>query len=268
MTGRFLRASGLHADIEPDDRVPGSYVLSIGGAEQSHVDLQDPAHVFYEYLRRIANVLDLAAPAGEPLRCLHLGAGALTLARYLQATRPGSEQHAVELERELLDFVIDRLPLPAGTDLTVHIGDARQEVAFGDIDGAFDAIVLDVFAGEDAPEHLTTPDFYGELLEILAPGGVLLVNVGDDPPLHFARRQVRALAAALEADAAGRQEAFGLAALAEAGMFSARYPGNIVLAAGHRRWPQDWTGALLAAGPHPAAVLAGPELEAFARGVR
>ncbi|MFD1212658.1 spermidine synthase [Arthrobacter sp. GCM10027362] len=266
MTRRFLRASGLHAEIAPDERVPGSYVLSIGGAEQSHVDLRDPSHVFYEYLRRIANVMDLAGPAGRPLRCLHLGAGALTLARYIQATRPGSEQHAVELERELLDFVIDRLPLPEGTDLTVHIGDARQEVAFGAVGGGFDAIVLDVFAGEDAPEHLTTPDFYAELLEILAPEGVLLVNVGDDPPLHFARRQIRALTQALEAEDAGSRAAPGLASLAETGMFSARYPGNIVLAARHGSWPQDWTGALLAAGPHPAAVLTGPELEAFARG--
>ncbi|NKX55343.1 spermidine synthase [Arthrobacter mobilis] len=264
MTGRFLRASGLHADIEPDGRVPGAYILSIGGAEQSHVDLRDPAHVFYEYLRRIANVVDLAGPAGQPLRCLHLGAGALTLARYIQATRPGSEQHAVELERELLDFVIDKLPLPEGTDLTVYFGDARQEVAFGAVDGEFDVIVLDVFAGEDAPAHLTTPDFYGELLEILAPGGVLLVNVGDDPPLRFARRQVQALAEALAADPAGGTIPGSLAAIAEAGMFSARYPGNIVLAAAHRPWPQDWTQALLAAGPHPAAVLTGPELEAFA----
>jgi SAM-dependent methyltransferase len=263
MTGRFLRTSGLHADIEPDERVRGAYVLSIGGAEQSHVDLRDPSHVFYEYLRRIANVVDLAGPAGQPLRCLHLGAGALTLARYIQATRPGSEQHAVELERELLDYVIDRLPLPAGTDLTVHIGDARQEVAFGRLAGVFDVIVLDVFAGEDAPEHLTTPDFYAELLEILAPEGVLLVNVGDDPPLHFARCQARALAEALEAEVAG--DAPGLAALADTGMFSGRFPGNIVLAARHRHWPKDWTAALLAAGPHPAAVLAGPELEAFAR---
>ncbi|NKX51210.1 fused MFS/spermidine synthase [Arthrobacter deserti] len=262
MSGRFLRASGLHADIEPDGRVPGSYILSIGGAEQSHVDLHDPSHVFYEYLRRIANVIDLAGPAGQPLRCLHLGAGALALARYVQATRPGPEQHAVELERELLDFVIDRLPLPAGTDLTVHIGDARQEVVFGAGTGEFGAVVLDVFAGEGAPGHLASADFYAELLDILAPEGVLLVNVGDDPPLNFARRQTRALAEALQARGAGPDS---LAALADTGMFSARFPGNIVLAAGHRTWPRDWTGVLLAAGPHPAAVLTGPELEAFAR---
>ena len=109
---RLLRGIGAHAVIHPDGYSDGAWVLSIGGAEQSHVDLARPQEIFYEYLRRIGNVLDLAAPPGRPLRALHLGAGALTLARYLQATRPGSEQHAVELERELLDFVLaDVAPL-------------------------------------------------------------------------------------------------------------------------------------------------------------
>jgi spermidine synthase len=254
VAGRFLRGAGLHAEIFPDERIPGSYILAIGGAEQSHVNLKHPREVFYEYLRRIANVADLAAPPGAPMRCLHLGAGALTLARYLQATRPGSEQHAVELERELLDFVVDQLPLPEGTDLTVYIGDARHEVAFGDVDGPFDLVVLDVFAGEDAPEHLTTADFYAELLELLAPRGVLLVNIGDDPPLAFAKRQ---LGAVLESTPHA-------ALLADASMFSCRHPGNVVVAARREPWPQDWTAALLAAGPHPAGVLTGAELRSFA----
>lgn len=253
MPNRFLRGSGLHASIDPDTRVPGAYILSIGGAEQSHVDLKHPEHVFYEYLRRIANVVDLAGEPGQPLRSLHLGAGALTLARYLQATRPGSEQHAVELERELLDYVIDQLPLPEGTDLTVYIGDARQELTFGDIDGEFDVVVLDVFAGEDAPEHLATGGFYSELLELLAPGGVLLVNVGDDPPLAFAKRQITELSDCTPA----------VAVLGEAGMFTSRYAGNLVLAARRDAWPEDWTQSLLAAGPHPARVLTGAELESF-----
>ncbi len=115
---RFLRGSGQHAAIEPDGWTEGSYILAIGGAEQSHVDLAHPAEIFYEYLRRIGNVVDLAAPTGRPITALHLGAGALTLARYIQATRPCSVQYAVELERELLDFVLQQLPLPDGTRLT------------------------------------------------------------------------------------------------------------------------------------------------------
>ena len=72
---RFLRTTGQHAAIEPDAFTDGGFVLSIGGAEQSHVNLADPADIFYEYLRRIGHVVDLAAPWGEPITALHLGAG-------------------------------------------------------------------------------------------------------------------------------------------------------------------------------------------------
>ena len=41
-------------------------MLEIGGAEQSHVDAADATVVFYEYLRRIANVLDVLAPRANP----------------------------------------------------------------------------------------------------------------------------------------------------------------------------------------------------------
>ncbi|MCC3291566.1 spermidine synthase [Arthrobacter sp. zg-Y1110] len=263
---RLLRGIGAHATITEDGFTPGAYILSIGGAEQSHVDLARPQEISYEYLRRIGNVLDLAAADGEPVRALHLGAGALTLARYLQATRPGSEQAAVELERELLDFVLAQLPLPEGTRLETVIGDARESLdRFAG--QHFDAIVLDIFAGPDAPAHLATSDFYAELIALLSPAGVLLVNVGDDPPLAFARRQVREVQASLgtAGEAADGEVADGdVAALAQRDMFTGRYPGNIVLAATRFRWPAEWTQQLLAAGPHPAAVLTGEDLDRFA----
>ncbi|MCC3271152.1 fused MFS/spermidine synthase [Arthrobacter zhangbolii] len=259
---RLLRGIGAHAAITEDGFTPGAFVLSIGGAEQSHVDLARPEEIFYEYLRRMGNVLDLAAAPGQPLRALHLGAGALTLTRYLQATRPGSEQVAVELERELLDFVLAHLPLPEGTHLETVIGDARESLdRFAG--RQFDAVVLDIFAGADAPGHLTTAEFYAELARLLSPDGVLLVNVGDDPPLAFARRQIRELLAGLAAAGCSNGD---VAALGPADMFTGRYPGNIVLAATPFGWPEEWTRSLLAAGPHPAAVLTGEELDVFASG--
>ncbi|HEY8295651.1 MAG TPA: fused MFS/spermidine synthase, partial [Micrococcaceae bacterium] len=160
MASRFLRGSGRHAAIEPDGWTEGSYILSIGGAQQSHVNLSDPAEIFYEYLRRIGHVVDLAAPSGAPIAALHLGAGALTLARYIQATRPGSIQHAVELERELLGFVLQQLPLPTGTELTNHIGDARHALADLPADLTFDVVILDIFSGPEAPEHIACTEFY------------------------------------------------------------------------------------------------------------
>ncbi|MBG6217533.1 hypothetical protein IWX75_001991 [Arthrobacter sp. CAN_A6] len=252
---RWLAAAGTVAEIDEDAFIEGALILSIGGAQQSHVNLRAPDQVFYEYLRRIANVLDLLRPPGEPLKVLHLGAGALTLVRYVEATRPGSEQAAAESERELLDFVLQYMPLTPGTRCELILDDARA--AAGTMaPGSFDAVVLDIFAGADAPGHLANSAFYGELLRTVGPDGVVLVNVGDDPPLAFARQQSSELSS-VAADGA---------ALADREMFSGSHPGNIVLAATNREWPAEWTDRLLAAGPHPAAVLTGADLRIFQAG--
>ncbi|GAT89041.1 MULTISPECIES: fused MFS/spermidine synthase [Paenarthrobacter] len=248
---RFLRTSGQHATIDTDPLVEGSFILSIGGAEQSHVNLAAPGEIFYEYLRRIGHVVDLAAEPGRPIRALHLGAGALTLARYIQATRPGSEQYAVELERELLDFVLQKLPMPDGTRLTSHIGDARDALAQLPAEAGFDVVILDIFSGPEAPSHIACREFYEEAAARLAPDGVLIVNVGDEPALTLVRSQVSALRKAMP----------DVAAFAEAGMFEGRYPGNIILVGTRTPWPAEWTAELLARGPHPAAVLTGVDLD-------
>ncbi|WP_315913203.1 fused MFS/spermidine synthase [Arthrobacter sp. lap29] len=248
---RFLRTSGVHATIEPDPWHDHAFVLSIDGAEQSHVNLVAPHEVFYEYLRRIANAIDLVKPAGEHITALHLGAGALTLARYIQATRPGSVQHAVELERGLLDFVMEALPLPAGTVLNTHVGDAREEMAALPLELRFDVIILDIFSGPEAPAHLACADFYREAAARLAPGGVLAVNVGDEPGFTLVTSQTKAMQGAMS----------NVAAYGTSMLFSRRYPGNIILLGRNQPWPEAWSQALVAAGPHPATVLAGTDVD-------
>ncbi|ALU38420.1 SAM-dependent methyltransferase [Kocuria flava] len=253
MTGmrRFLKDAGVHAEIAPDGFTEGGWVLSIGGAEQSHVDLAHPEEIFYEYLRRIGHVADAVAPEGRPVTAVHLGAGALTLARYVAVTRPGSVQVAVELERELPAFVLEALPLPAGADVRVVVDDARAALPGLVPPGSADLVILDVFAGRDAPAHLTEPSFYAEAAALLRPGGVLAVNVGDDPGLAFFAAQARAVRAAL-AD---------VWCLADRGMLTGRYPGNLVLVGGTRPLPREWAERFTAAGPHPAGVLDGLGLE-------
>ncbi|MDI3330614.1 MAG: fused MFS/spermidine synthase [Micrococcus sp.] len=252
-TGRsiHLSVSGERARIIPDEHDDG-WVLEIGGAVQSHVDLAEPARIRYEYLRRMANVLDVCWPSAEPIRILHLGAGALTLPRYVQATRPGSVQTVVDLDRELPSFVTSELPLPEGTELSVVIGDAREELAHLP-QGRYEAIVLDIDTGADAASHLTGERFYSELLGRLTARGVLLVNIGDDAGLRFLARQARALeSAAVETGLTGAW------ALADATLLERLDTGNVVLAVGGAlavQDPEELRSRLHAAGPHPAAVL-------------
>lgn len=255
---RFLGALDAAASVEFDPATEG-WILSIGGAEQSHVDLTDPTRVFYEYLRRIANVMDLVSAPGRPIRTVHLGGGALTLPRYIAATRPGSIQVVVELARELPDFVTTHLPLPRGAQLEFVIADARaarEELATKTT--PFDVVVLDVFAGANAPQHLRERSFYQELKELLAPGGVLVVNVGDDPGLRFFAEQANALGGA---GRPGQPPVFpDVWCLTEQSMLRGSNTGNLVLLAGDHI-PRDWQDQLMMQGPHPGAVLNRWELE-------
>lgn len=243
------------------DEVDGGWVLQIGGVEQSHVDLADPTHIVHEYLRRMANVVDEAWPHGQPIRIAHLGAGALTLARYVQATRPGSPQLVIEIERELPTLVTTALPMPAGTNLTVLIGDAREELAaLGD--RTFDALVIDVFSGESSPAHLAAKDFYLEALDHLEADGLLLVNIGDDAGQRFVAQQVRELE-----NATSERGLSGVWTLTHASLLTRPADGNMVLLAGGALTSPDveaWRSAWKREGPHPAAVLDPAEtIEAF-----
>lgn len=258
-----LSFSGATARVRPDGWGEGGVVLEIDGAEQSHVIPAHPERIRYEYLRRIAHFGDLIGEPGEPIAAAHLGAGALTLPRYVQATRPGSAQVAVEIERELPGFITRHLPLPPGTDLRVVIDDARAALpglrsaaGMGSAQG-FDLVVVDIFAGADSPAHLACRDFYAEALAQLGSRGILAVNVGDDPPLDFFVAQAAALdAAAADAGLPGPWT------LTDAGMLTGRCPGNLILAAGPGLG-EEHRARLEAAGPHPAAVLDPVRTRAF-----
>ena len=118
---------------------------------------------------------------------LHLGAGALTLARYVAATRPGSPQLAVEVDAALVDLIRLRLPLDA--KVRVRVGDARAELERLAA-ARFDVVIADVFAGGRTPAHLTSAEFWAAARRVLRGTGVFAANVADGAPLAHARAQV------------------------------------------------------------------------------
>src|SRR3954470_12193263 len=142
--------AGGTAELLADADRDGSWVLLVDDTPQSHVDLDDPTHLEFEYVRRIGHVLDLAADEGRPLDVVHLGGGALTLPRYVATTRPGSRQRVVELDERLTDLVRTHLPLPRNARIRVRAGDARAGLE-ALRDGSADVVITDVFAGARTP---------------------------------------------------------------------------------------------------------------------
>jgi spermidine synthase len=186
---------------------------------------------------------------------VHLGAGGLTLARYVAATRPGSRQRAVEISDSVAALVRDELPLDRGVRVPVQVADARE--ALGRLrDGVADLVVLDVFAGARTPAHLTTVELMNDVARVLTRAGVFAANVADGPPLSFVRGQI-----------ATAQAVFThVAAAAEPGIWRGRRFGNVVLVGSARPLPVAELSRRCAGDPAPARVTAGEALTRFVAG--
>ncbi|MGW7199617.1 spermidine synthase [Streptomyces chryseus] len=240
------------AKLMPDVDRPRAWLLTVDGAPQSYVDLDDPTHLEFEYARRLAHVVDCAARPGAPLDVLHLGGGGLSLPRYTAATRPGSRQDVVEADRGLLALVAEHLPLPGDCGVHVHGVDARAWLESAPAASA-DVLVADVFGGSRVPAHLTSVEYARLAGRVLRPGGTYAANLADGAPFAFLRSQLANFAAVFAE----------VALIAEPGVLRGRRFGNAVLVASHA--PVD-TAALArrtAADVFPARVESGPSLRRF-----
>lgn len=245
------------AKLLPDVDRSAAWLLTVDGAPQSYVDLADPGHLEFEYTRRLAHLLDAAAPRGAPVRALHLGGGGLTLPRYTAFTRPGSPQLVAEADGGLARLVASRLPLPEGSGVTVRVTDAREALDAAAA-GSLDVLIADVFAGARTPAHLTTQGYAVAAARALAPGGLFAVNLADAAPFTFLRSQLATVATAFRE----------LCLIAEPAVLRGRRFGNTILAASQEALPIGAVARGCAADPFPARILHGAALARFAGDAR
>ena len=244
-----LDTAGGQVRLLPDVDRPGGFLLTVDGTPQSFVDLDEPEHLEFEYVRRLGHLIDLAFPEGIALDAAHLGGGALTLARYVAHTRPGSRQLAVELDAPLIEFVREHLPWDKRWRLRVRAADAREALATLR-EASWDLVISDVFAGARTPRQVTTVEYVQLAARALRPGGVYAANVADGSPLAFARAQ-----------AATVSSVFGhVCVIAEASVLRGRRFGNLVLFASSAPLPLAALARRAAGDPFPARVIDGPDL--------
>jgi SAM-dependent methyltransferase len=181
------------ANVEVDDGRPSGRTLVLDNLRHSYVDLDDPTHLEFRYIRLIADVIDGELPGGEPVEALHVGGGGFTVPRWLAATRPGSTNVVLELDPALVEINREELGLETDADLRVVTGDARTAIDDLPTDG-FDAVVGDAFGGLSVPWHLTTVEVMAELERVVRPDGVYVANIIDGGPRRFLRAQLATLA--------------------------------------------------------------------------
>lgn len=251
--GRWPVAFGT-AELLADADQPGGWLLEVDGIPQSYVHLDDPGHLEFGYVQLLADLVDLAAPPGQPLRVLHLGGGGCTLARYVAHTRPGSPQLVLEADAPLAALV--RRELGTG-GFRLRVAEVRAALP-ALADGSSDVVLGDVFAGAALPVSCCTAEHLAEVARVLAPPGLYAVNVADGPGLAFARAEAATLAGTFP----------HLALLAEPGILRGRRFGNVVLAGSAAPFDGAALARRAARAAGTARLLLDEEVRRFAGGRR
>ncbi len=177
------------AQVRADPARQGGRLLILDGLRHSYVDLDDPRHLEFSYVKALAGVVEGSFAAGEPLDAYHLGGGGLTFPRYLADTRPGTRSLVSEIDPGVVRIDEERLGLERGPDLRVRIEDGRTGIT--DVpDASRDLVVGDAFGGVSVPWHLTTTEAVDEVRRVLRPSGVYAANLIDFAPLGFARAEL------------------------------------------------------------------------------
>jgi spermidine synthase len=167
-------------------RDDGARTIEVGGVTQS-VEVPEQGEAPEGYWRL------MLSPAC-PRRALLLGLGGGTIAQLLARRCPEAEMVGVDANETVLALAQQEFRLQALPNLRIEVADAFAWAAEHSAaePGSYDLICLDLFlAGRLAPGTLATA-FLRQLAALLAPGGMLAVNLmvtGRTPEqLHRLRR--------------------------------------------------------------------------------
>lgn len=233
----------------------GAVVVRTQGADQSYVVLDDPEHLEFDYVQRIAAVIDAVFPRPDRIRVVHLGGAGLTLPRWVAATRPTSAQTVCEPDAALVAHVRAHLPLPPRSGIKIRTVDARTGLP-GFPAGLADVVILDAFADGRVPADVATTEAFAAMTRLLAPHGLVIMNLIDTMPLAYAKRVV----------ATAHEHLPHLLLGAEPAVWKGRRMGNLVLAGSAQPLPVGTLVRQGAGGAFPWRVLAEKELLSWAAG--
>jgi hypothetical protein len=225
--------------VERDPSRPSGRLLRQDGMDASYVDLADPSHLEFDYLRWMRIVLRIA----RARRILHVGGGACALPRALAMADPAGRQEVCEVDAGALALAREHLGLRRVPGLRVRQAEGRAYVATQP-DASWDAVVIDAFVGARVPRRLITRQAFADVARV-AP--LALVNVVD----NRSALDVRAVAA-------GLTSVYGCVwTLGGRG-------GNTVVAGGVKQLDLDRISAQAAADVSPAVLTAPAEMARLA----
>jgi spermidine synthase len=161
------------------ERPDGSRVLELNEGQALH-SLYRPGTVLTGGYWDGMLVAPFAGGAGEPgappRRVAILGNAAGTTARAYGELFPATHVDGVEIDAELSEIGRDWFALRDGPRLELHHEDARPFLRASD--DRYDVIAIDAYRQPYIPFYLSTREFFELCRDRLAPGGVIVINIG------------------------------------------------------------------------------------------
>jgi spermidine synthase len=157
--------------VEEDD---GTRKLELNEGVADHSLYRPGSYLTGDYWDGLV-VLPFASLSRAPERVAVLGNAAGTVARGYGHFFPATHIDGIEIDPELSDIGRRYFDMRA-PHLAIHNEDARPWLRQSD--GDYDVIVLDAYRQPYIPFYLLTKEFFELSRDRLAPGGVVVVNVG------------------------------------------------------------------------------------------
>ena len=146
--------------------------LRFDASNQTALDMADG----YRSVIRYPNYADLALAVNpEAKRVLILGLGGGALPKRWWRDYPDMQIDTVEIDPAVVRISKEYFDLPDDPRLRVFTQDARRYVQTST--DTYDVIFVDAYYADSLPFHLTTNEFFVEVKQRLAPGGVVAYNL-------------------------------------------------------------------------------------------
>jgi spermidine synthase len=239
--------------LQWDER--GGVTVVVDGQPQSYVQLDDPELLVFEYVQHLALAID-ALPPGR-LGVTHVGGAGLTLPRWVEATRSGSPQIVLEPDADLTDLVRRELPLPRRHRIRIRAQDGLTGVR-ALADGSADVVVTDAYAAGQVPAELSGAAYLEQVARVLAPAGLALWNLADEPGFRWVARVLATV----------RAELPHVALIATHEVLKGKRFGNSVVLAGHQPLPVEELRRRVAGASLPTGLREGAALDRLIAGAR
>jgi spermidine synthase len=175
---------------------------------ESSMLLEDPDALDMDYCRTMAAALALPAQCKDVLL---IGLGGASLPKFIQKQFPDLQLDIVELDPDVVEVAQQYFDFKGSPNTRVLVLDGR--LFLKRIEKKYDVILLDAYAGDRIPFHMTTLEFVRLVKSRLAPGGVVATNLWDPARTRF-----------LEAEKKTYQMSFP-----QTYLFDAAGSGNIVI---------------------------------------